>query len=215
MATAIGATTASVPATVSATVPTTLNERTAWALNPNWSGPMQKSDSGQLPSILLVGDSLVQWGNPQLHANALRDATGRVGLAVGSVGASYSHWIRESLIGGVGLSPIGSYVTFLAPQITVLALGTNDARLLAEDPKYTAADVADSITWAVASARTKSKCVILVNSHTRSPKFSSNIRTVNSTANNVAAKWTDGSVTVANWNAKIHHDGGRGSSAAV
>lgn len=209
IAAAIGTTTASVPATVSATVPQTPSERPAWALSKGWSDPnVKRSISGQLPSVLLVGDSLV-WGGPsQAHADRLSSATGRVGLAVASVGASYSHWIRDYLIGAVGLSPIGSYVTFLAPQITVLALGTNDARLLAEDPKYTLTDVEASMTWAVASARTKSKCVVLVNSHTRDTKFSPMIPYVNSIASKVAAKWTDGSVTVADWYAKINSNPG-------
>lgn len=198
---------------VSACIPSTPTGN--WALP--WKGTVTSNSTGANPGILLVGDSLIAWSNPQSHADALRFFTG-LSTAVASVpSASYSHWMNESLIKGAGLTTIPNYVNFLKPRITVLALGANDARIMSQeqpqplaetnDNGYKLTDFASSVNGAINSALTTSRCVILVDTQltlgadASYPRISSRGGVVNGYLSQVAAGRSDRRVRLANWSA--------------
>lgn len=204
---------ASLALVVSACIPSTPTGN--WALM--GPGVVKSNATGATPGVLLVGDSLIHWSDPQVHANALRLFTGRSATVAAVGGSSYSHWMNESLIKGVGLTTIPNYVNFLKPRITVFALGTNDARIMSQeqpqplaetnDNGYRLADFASSVNSAISSALTKSKCVILVNVQTdlgaeaSFPRIASRGGVVNGYLSQVAAGRSDRRVRLANWSA--------------
>lgn len=190
-----------VTATPPATASVPSSPTGAWTLP--FGGAFASNSTGATPGMLVVGDSLVQFGGAQAHADTMRWITGKSTVAAAAGGASYSHWIRDNLMQGTGLSTLQGYVNFFKPRMTVIALGTNDARILNEDPNYTATDVENSIVMAVAAARTQSKCVMLINVHTQA-NFAGKVPTVNAKLSQVAARYTDNSVRVANWNGTIN-----------
>jgi lysophospholipase L1-like esterase len=113
--------------------------------------------------VTVVGDSLVQGLGPRL-ADRLSDA-GFVSFTIGASGYAYRHWNA----GRAQRLDIGDYVARERADHVVLALGTNDARVLASRPgAVTAADVAAQVAHGAGQAVAASRgCVILVLPTTR------------------------------------------------
>ncbi len=211
---------ASLALVVSACIPSTPTGN--WALM--GPGVVKSNTTGATPGVLLVGDSLIHWSDPQAHANALRFFTGRSATVAAVAGSSYSHWMNESLIKGAGLTTIPNYVNFLKPRITVFALGTNDARIMAkEQPQpladsntngYGFSDFVSSVSGAVDSALKTSKCVILINTQlgfgadTLTPMISARGGLVNAWLSQYASNRADRRVRVGDWNwfSRQHRD---------
>lgn len=84
------------------------------------------------------------------------------------VAASFAHFNKDTLIGPSGLATVQSYTAFFQPlRITVLALGSNDARLITgeqTDPYgYRLSEWRDQAFIAAGSALSHSSCVVLIN----------------------------------------------------
>jgi hypothetical protein len=108
--------------------------------------------------VVVVGDSLVQNLGPLL-ADRLSDK-GFVSFTIGAGGYAYWHW-NAGVAQGLD---IGDYAARAHADQVVLALGTNDARILAaRPPVVTLDDVERQVRWGMArAAGTSTGCVILV-----------------------------------------------------
>ncbi|HEX2737310.1 MAG TPA: hypothetical protein VHP57_04160 [Acidimicrobiia bacterium] len=181
----------------------------------NWTlfgGGQASNTSGANPPVLVVGDSLVFWSGPnnasgvQAYADNIRLYTGRSATVGAAAAASYTHFTHSALLAGTPVSTIQDYVSFLSPRLTVLALGTNDARLLAGDTTnafgYTQSDFQASANTAISSALTKSFCVVAVNVTTRSQTGAPFIAQAAGVNNYLAqtAGSSGGRVRLADWN---------------
>ncbi len=136
-----------------------------WGLSQGVTG---SNDSGSTPGILVVGDSLVAEIDTQVVANAIRFFQGTSAVVVAAGGASVAHFNKESLIQAATLSTIQQYENFFGTvRITVVALGSNDARLITQERGqtggYTVAELAHQIDVAIASGLSHSTCVVLIN----------------------------------------------------
>lgn len=120
------------------------------------------------PATVVVGDSLV-FGMSQGLADLLTGSSGRLTLVAASGGASVPNFVNRGWLdnppwGGPNLATIEDYNRFLGARITVIALGTNDVRVMAGAPdQYGRSDHAAALATAVQQARTSSVCVFLVN----------------------------------------------------
>jgi hypothetical protein len=143
----------------------------AWQL---YGGSQKSNVSGANLPVLVLGDSLVYLsgpddsaGNPtdgvQTYADNVRFFSGRNSTVVAAAGASWSHFTKSSLIGSAGLSTAYDYIKILSPRLTVVALGTNDARILSVDSSYTFDDFIGSVNSIRSAALEKSRCVLLIN----------------------------------------------------
>ena len=98
-----------------------------WSLFPGATG---SNDTGSTPGVVVVGDSLVFALPVQELANSVRFWSGSSSVVAAAGGASTAHYTKESLISPAGLTTVQNYVSFFQPRITVIALGSNDARIL-------------------------------------------------------------------------------------
>lgn len=120
------------------------------------------------PATVVVGDSLI-FGMSQGLANLLTSTSGRATFVAASGGASVPNfvntgWLDAPLWGGPKLATIEAYNVFLDARITVIALGTNDVRIMAAHPDvYGRSQHAAALATAIRQARTRSTCVFLVN----------------------------------------------------
>jgi len=107
--------------------------------------------------VTVIGDSLVQ-----LLSDALADqlaTTGFHAFTYAAGGSSYWHWNVGLIVHG---QDIGQIVSANASKHVVLALGANDAGVLASG-RVTLNDVANQILWGMTRADDSSSgCVILV-----------------------------------------------------
>jgi hypothetical protein len=119
-------------------------------------------------ATVVIGDSLV-FGMSQPLANLLTSTSGRVTWVAASAAASVPNfvnrgWLDNPAWGGPNLAMIEEYNRFLGARITVIALGTNDVRIMADTPgQYGRSQHAAALATAVQQARTSSVCVFLVN----------------------------------------------------
>lgn len=121
---------------------------------------------------IVFGDSLTvatfqDSGGPGWFLLHLRNNTGGHPAAVAAVGGiSYAHFVTPSLA-APEYSTIPDYEKFLRPRVTVLALGTNDGRLIAGNyGGYTQQDFQQSAAKAIDSALAVNSCVVLVDTTT-------------------------------------------------
>lgn len=137
-------------------------------------------------------------------------------------GASLSHFVKASLLDNeANLLPIADYVALRSPRLTMLALGTNDARTLevaereaSKPPGERAAfgcnmdDFRGSLMQALTAAFTTSACVVLVNvaNHFGDPGYENNVLAVNQELSARAA--ADPRIRVADW---FNHSAGQES----
>jgi hypothetical protein len=136
-----------------------------WGVSPGTSG---SNDSGSQPGSFVVGDSLVVNLGAQSVADSIRFFQQTDAVAVAAGGASLAHFNKESLIKSAMLSTIQQYETFFGTiRITVVALGSNDARIITSERGqtggYTVAEYAHQVDVAVKAALANSRCVVLVN----------------------------------------------------
>jgi hypothetical protein len=141
-----------------------------WTLT---AGSVKSNTTGVGPPMFVLGDSLIFASGPndsddvQAYADNVRFFSGHNSTVAAAGGASWSHFTKSSLIGGTGLSTAYDYINFLKPRLTVIALGTNDARILnleaGQQYGYTYDDFVGSMNGIVSAARATSKCVLLVN----------------------------------------------------
>jgi hypothetical protein len=94
---------------------------------PNQGFAQHRGRPGTGEHVVVVGDSLVQNLGPML-ADRLA-AAGFVGFTIGARGYAYWHW-NHGVAQGLD---IGDYVARERADHVILALGTNDARVLAAD----------------------------------------------------------------------------------
>lgn len=153
------------------TVPAVTTDVTAAADAPAPFGVLANEaagSSGAAPATLVVGDSLV-YGMSQGLADLLTSSSGRLTYVAASGGASVPNfvnpgWLDAPVWGGPALATIEQYNRFLGARITVIALGTNDVRIMAGYPaQYGRSQHAAALARAVQQARTSSVCVFLVN----------------------------------------------------
>lgn len=142
-----------------------------------------KGSPGAAPATLVVGDSLV-FGMSQALADLLTNSSGRTTWVAASGGASIPNfintgWLDAPLWGGPKLATIESYNRFLGARITVIALATNDVRIMAGYPSlYGRTEHATALATAIRQARTSSTCVFLVNAANHSGAASADEVTV-------------------------------------
>jgi hypothetical protein len=136
----------------------------------NWGLPFGSAtavnDTGSSPGVFVVGDSLLQL-QVQTVADAIRFWRGTDSVVVAAAGASTAHFNSPTLIHGVGLSTIAEYEAFFGNvRVTVLALGSNDARILAAEAGnqygYNFQEYGQQLSKAITDARSHSQCVVLV-----------------------------------------------------
>lgn len=146
---------------------------------------------GAAPATVVVADSLV-FGMSQGLADLLTSTSGRYTVVAASGGASVPNfvntgWLDAPLWGGPKLATIEAYNRFLGARITVIALGTNDVRIMDAYPaQYGPAQHGAALREAIRQARTSSTCVFLVNPADHSgPERSAEVAAVD--ANIVAA----------------------------
>lgn len=138
---------------------------------PGWAiaeGVTGTNDSGTAPSTFVVGDSLLVGVDVMVMSNAIRFFHGTSTVTVAAPGASLAHFNKDSLIRPSGLHSIDQYEKlFGTVRITVLALGSNDARIITSEAGqatgYTVEEFAHQVGVAVDTALAHSQCVILVN----------------------------------------------------
>jgi hypothetical protein len=139
--------------------------RPGWELSPGAQG---SNDSGSAPPVLVLGDSLVFNLDVQVMANLIRFFRGTDVLVAAASGAGVVHFNKDGLIRAAGLSTLELYAAFLGTvRVTVLALGSNDARLITRERTqaggYSIGELAHQVDVAIATARARSRCVVLVN----------------------------------------------------
>jgi lysophospholipase L1-like esterase len=129
---------------------------------PRLGGWESRGDTASGERVAVIGDSLIQ-NLRDLVADRL-SANGFVSWTFGAGGYGYAHW-NHGVPAGLD---IGDYADRENADHVVLALGTNDARLLAGQPGVTHQMVADQILWGMTRADDESPgCVILVSPTTR------------------------------------------------
>jgi hypothetical protein len=123
--------------------------------------------TGATPGVVVIGDSLIWWAGTQTLADTIRFWRGLSTVVVGAAGASWAHFNSATLIGPYGLGTIQNYADFFHPRIMVIALGSNDARLIGgevNDPfGYRVNEYKDQAFWATVGALNSAECVVLIN----------------------------------------------------
>jgi hypothetical protein len=172
-----------------------------WGLFPGAAG---SNDTGSSPGVLVVGDSLVFNLDVQAMANAIRFFRGTDSVVAAAGGASLAHFNKASLISSAGLSTIQQYEDFFGTvRITVVALGSNDARIITgergQDGAYTLDELDGQAEIAVSSGLSHSQCVLLVNVANHWEVAAPDVvNHINATFQDLAA--TDPRVRTADWN---------------
>lgn len=121
------------------------------------------------PTTLLVGDSLVLNLDAQAMADHMSKVTGRSTVVAASAGASTKNfvtdgWLHDPVWGGPALTTIGNYSAYLKAGITIIALGSNDARIMTHHRvAYAPLAYVAALIEAIDQAKTHSTCVFLVN----------------------------------------------------
>lgn len=158
---------------------------------------------------------MVLYGGPQAFADQLTASSGRAAAVAYSGGSSLSHWVTPALAPSLGVGVFGELVASGASGgFAVLALGTNDARLMVKDPLYTEADYVGSLNTAIDSSLTDARCVILVNTSTRAGQAHLAKRNaVNSQMRGIDTR--GGRVRLADWDAHSSAQSGWFSSDSI
>jgi hypothetical protein len=144
------------------------------------------NNTGSSPGVLVIGDGLVrgiaqaQNGNgPQELADAIRFWSGRGSAVAAREDVSLSHFMSHTLYYDkpnplpkpeppLEPSPLEVAVAQFELDLTVLALGSDDARILTTDggrksARYTIGDYRGQLDNAVKVSLASSECVLLVN----------------------------------------------------
>jgi hypothetical protein len=147
-----------------ACIPTNPGDKPGWGLFPGATG---SNASGSTPGVVVLGDSLVFNANVQTLADMIRFWRGTSSVVAAAGGASWAHFNKATLIGPSGLGTIQNYADFFHPRIIVIALGSNDARIITgevSDPYgYRVNEYKDQAFWGTVGALNSSGCVALIN----------------------------------------------------
>lgn len=135
-----------------------------WGLFPGATGV---NSSGSTPGVLVLGDSLIYNANVQTLADTIRFWRGTDAVVAAAGGASVAHFNSPTLIHPAGLSTIAEYESFFGNvRVTVLALGSNDARIMTAEAGnqygYSFQEYGQQLSKAIQDARAHSSCVLLV-----------------------------------------------------
>ena len=146
-------------------IPTNPGDKPGWGLFP---GAVGSNGTGSTPGVLVLGDSLVFGANVQTLADMIRFWRGTSSVVAAAGGASFAHFNKATLIGPSGLATVQSYVDFFKPlRVTVLALGSNDARIITgevSDPYgYRLEEYRQQALISAGAALSGSSCVVLIN----------------------------------------------------
>ncbi|HVL02502.1 MAG TPA: GDSL-type esterase/lipase family protein [Dongiaceae bacterium] len=119
------------------------------------------------PGILVFGDSLVQNLDQNALAQRVRAASGLKTVTFGAGGASLAHYSKPRLLDNVNLPSVAEGTAFYRQRITVLALGSNDVRILEAEQNigggYRIADFNWAMDSTIDSALATSSCVFITN----------------------------------------------------
>lgn len=125
---------------------------------------------------LIAGDSLTvntfrlddAWFRLHVRNNTEWPAGVQHPVTVSGVGGiSWAHYATESLLSGTAISPLPSLAAFLRPRVALVALGTNDARLIANGSGgYTQQDFQGAAAKSIDALLNVKSCVVLVNTTT-------------------------------------------------
>tara|TARA_R110002049_G_scaffold44030_11_gene129146 strand:+ start:196 stop:1275 length:1080 start_codon:yes stop_codon:yes gene_type:complete len=150
--------------------------------------------------VLVTGDSLTAiWSGvgAKTMAESIRDATWLNVWVASSGGSSIPNWLFEGWLWGVpggDINSLQALVGFLQPAITVIALGSNDARIIAAgmttENGYTAAVHRADLMTAVEVAQSTSQCVLITNvtDNWDVPNFEAAVAAVNANIESVIAE---------------------------
>lgn len=153
---------------------------------------------------LMIGDSLTYNVGNQPFADYLKGSNGRSTFVASSAGSSFPNWVTPGWLDNPAypspnLASLQDYQNLLHPRITIIALGSNDARIMTGSPsQYSSTDQFWKVLDAVNKAKVYSKCVLLTTvANHWSAASTANVNAVN---NNIA--WADNNVAgvyVADW----------------
>ncbi|CAA0114254.1 Uncharacterised protein [Halioglobus japonicus] len=150
--------------------------------------------------VLVAGDSLTAiWSGvgAGTMAESIRDTTWMNVWVASSGGSSIPNWLFEGWLSGVPGGEIKSLqllADFFQPTITVIALGSNDARIIAAGMTtpngYTPAVHRADLITAVAMAQSTSQCVLITNvaDNWDAPNFDAAVAAVNANIASVIAE---------------------------
>jgi hypothetical protein len=145
-------------------IPTNPGDKPGWGLFPGATG---SNGTGSTPGVVVLGDSLVWGANVQTLADMIRFWRGTSSVVAAAGGASWAHFNKATLIGPSGLGTIQNYADFFHPRIMVIALGSNDARIITgevSDPYgYRVNEYKDQAFWGSMAALASSQCLVLIN----------------------------------------------------
>ena len=162
------------------------------------------SSTGNGVWTLTIGDSLIE-SYTQGLADNLRSNTSRSTYVAASAGSSMPNWLESTWLdnpqwGGPNLSRMVDYENFFKPRVTIIALGSNDARIITSNPSsYTSGAHLLRLVNAINIAKQTSKCVMLttVANHWSSSASTAAINSVNSNITWAAAN--NAGVAIADW----------------
>lgn len=129
---------------------------------------LQNAPGAQRP-IIVGGDSLTVQaaGSGNGLAALMSQVTGRASMVSAAGGASWKTYYDGNQTVGNWTLPAYAYVT--RPSVTVTALGSNDARILAlRDPRYTGDILRQTAMDGLRDQMRWSRCALLVNTYTNS-----------------------------------------------
>lgn len=170
---------------------------------PPWSAgpPSGATVEGDDPAdVLVVGDSLVLYSEVDRMAEVVSGITDHDATAVGVAGATWVTYGRPGFQTGNRLA--WEYAEEQEAVLTVVALGTNDARLLTQfADQYSAEDQALAMAETVDRVLEVSECVVLVTVAGRDDIEGMPREATDAVNANVAAEAdaSGGSVRVADW----------------
>jgi len=128
-------------------------------------GTTSVNDTGTTPGIFVFGDELIGTQN-MFIANRLRLFSELSTVVTTIGGAGFAHVNKPSLLHPSMQSTLLEYEVFLRPRMAVLALGANDARIIAAERGtgngYTVDELGHQASIAVQTALDTSQCVVLV-----------------------------------------------------
>lgn len=131
-----------------------------WTTYPATAGEAQGSD----PHLLVVGDSLTvaELYSVQGLAEYLTDETGRSTYVTATPGGQWVTYGFRGEQNGAGL--VWEHAALLQPRLVVIALGTNDARIMTASPElYQPWQHYELVRHTVEQTLLHTRCVLLVN----------------------------------------------------
>ena len=150
-----------------ATESVNIDKRDPWVLR--FGGTEYAHPQGEAPRILLVGDSVTHNAGMKAFAENLHAASGWPALVVAAGSASLAHFLDPDHAKSVRLNTIPEYIHANDPDIVVIALGANDARLMRiecfkDEKPYTVGGFTTKMRGLIRLLLKKpDRCVLLVN----------------------------------------------------